>query len=637
VLADEVQRGRGEQIDAAIWFCDMRGFTALGERRTPEELVAILDAYFDVVGSAIADFGGEVLKFIGDAVLAIFPISGDPRDACGRAIAEAEQALASLARLNDAATARGEEPIAVGVALHRGPVLYGNIAARDRLDFTVISSAVNTASRLESLCKELAAPLVLSADLVDRPPCIREPRSGRVRRWTTMLRVRFASASCSFRPWTREPTSHRVRRRNACSSRGERQCWGRLGASEASAWRTTMKRLLSLLSTLPAMLVVAGFYTLGAACSSSGNGGTAAPDAATGDSASSTSDSSTGDSATTSDASVVDAERGDVTTQPPDAGVDAELATPTFVAKAGAPTEGLWEISPNASEGVGTTGTPIISSVLAAEVLAAGSDGGTTSFGGVIVDGGASGTYTFGITTDATGNVYYAVAAASASPVPAPGIYKLPSTGGAAVAFALGSSVTPNMNFANGLDFIGANLFVADSEGVIYSIEPSGTATVWSSDSSLLPNSTASGTSPACGFVPLAIGANGIAHDTHNVYVTNTDYGRLIAIPIAANGSAGSPSVLKEDCGSLGGADGLVIDTDGSFVIAVNAQNKIVRVTPSGQVTVLASGAPLATPASVLFDTNAPAGTRRLLVTNTTFFTPADAGLSPGLLAFPVP
>jgi sugar lactone lactonase YvrE len=276
--------------------------------------------------------------------------------------------------------------------------------------------------------------------------------------------------------------------------------------------------------------------------------------------------------------------------------------------------------------------------VPAAAVLVTGSDGWTT-FGAVFVDGGAaSGTYTLGVTTDTTGNVYYAVAAASSTPVPAPGIYKLPSRGGVATPFALGSSVTPNMDFANGLDFVGANLLVADSEGVIYTIDPAGTATVWSKDPSLLPNSTASGTSPACGFVPLAIGANGIAHDAKNVYVTNTDYGRLIAIPIAADGSAGTASILKEDCASLGGADGLVIDTDGSFVVAVNAQNKIVRVAATGQeVTVLASGAPLATPASVLFDTNGPAGARRLLVTSTTFFTPTDAGLSPGLLELPIP
>jgi hypothetical protein len=390
----------------------------------------------------------------------------------------------------------------------------------------------------------------------------------------------------------------------------------------------TMNRKPSLVSTVSAIVVVAGLGALGVACSSGGSA-PAGPDAASGDSSHAAPDSSAIDSATP-EASVVDAEAAD-------GGLEAAASKPTFVAMTTAPTEGLWEVSPSASQGTGTTGTPIISSVLAAQVLAVGGDGGTRSFGAVLADGGVGGTYTLGVTTDATGNVYYAVAAASASPVPAPGVYKLPVGSGVAVPFALGSSVTPNMSFPNGLDFIGSTLFVADSEGVVYAIDPAGTATVWSSDPSLRPNSTASGTSPACGFVPLAIGANGIAHDAKNVYVTNTDYGRLIAVPIAADGSAGAASVLKEDCASLGGADGLVIDTDGSFVIAVNAQNKIVRVTPGGAVTVLASGAPLATPASVLFDTNGPGATRRLLITNTTFFTPADAGLSPGLLELRLP
>jgi sugar lactone lactonase YvrE len=388
----------------------------------------------------------------------------------------------------------------------------------------------------------------------------------------------------------------------------------------------TMKRSLSLLSTLSVMLVAMGLDVLGSACSS-GASATAGPDASAGDSGSQAAPDSAAPDSSPVDSATPDA-----------SAFDAAPATPIFVARTGTPTEGLWEISPSARQGVGTTGTPIVSAVLAAQVLAAGSDGGTTAFGEVLADGGAaSGTYTLGVTTDAAGNVYYAVAAASATPVPAPGIYKVAPSGGVAVPFALGSSVTPNMSFANGLDFIGPNLYVADSEGVIYTIDPAGTATVWSKDPSLRPDATASGTSPACGFVPLAIGANGIAHDATNVYVTNTDYGRLIAIPIAADGSAGTPSILKEDCASLGGADGLAIDADGSFVIAVNAQNKIVRVTPGGQVTVLASGAPLATPASVLFDTNTPAGTRRLLVTNTTFFTPADAGLSPGLLELAIP
>ena len=375
-----------------------------------------------------------------------------------------------------------------------------------------------------------------------------------------------------------------------------------------------MKRNFSLAPALAPILALAPLGLIGSACTSS-------------DSA------DTGPDASTEAAALTPVtEAGAPNPQ------DAALLVPVFLATTGGPAEGLWEVAPNASEGVGTTGTPLVSSVLSAQLLAATSDGGASVFGTAFSDGGAaSGTYTLGATTDATGNVYYAVAAATASPVPAPGIYELPPGGGTAAPFSLGSAVTPNMNFPNGLDFIGSKLFVADSEGVVYTIDPSGAAAVWSKDPSLAPNSAASGTSPACGFVPLAIGANGIAHDSKNVYVTNTDYGRLIAIPIAADGSAGTPSILKEDCASLGGADGLVIDRDGSFVIAVNAQDKIVRVTPGGKVTVLAAGAPLATPGSVLFDTGAAGGARRLLVTNTTFFTPPDAGLSPGLLQIALP
>ena len=160
VLAGEFQRGRGELIDAAIWYSDMRGFTALSERCTPTQLIETLDATFDAVASAVAVHGGEVLKFIGDAVLAIFPVGEDPGDACRRGLAAADEAFAALARLNHARAP--EDALAIGVALHRGQVMYGNIGARERLDFTVISSAVNEATRLEALCKQLATPLALS-------------------------------------------------------------------------------------------------------------------------------------------------------------------------------------------------------------------------------------------------------------------------------------------------------------------------------------------------------------------------------------------------------------------------------------------------------------------------------------------
>jgi adenylate cyclase len=167
VLAGEFQRGRGELIDAAIWFSDVRGFTQLSDRAPPARVIEILDGHFDAIAGAVSDNGGEVLKFIGDAVLAIFPLGDDPRGACRRALAAANDAFAALARTNEGLQARGEDPVAVGVALHRGPVMYGNIGARDRLDFTVISSAVNEASRLESLCKPLGTRVALSAAFVE--------------------------------------------------------------------------------------------------------------------------------------------------------------------------------------------------------------------------------------------------------------------------------------------------------------------------------------------------------------------------------------------------------------------------------------------------------------------------------------
>ncbi|HEY0191481.1 MAG TPA: adenylate/guanylate cyclase domain-containing protein [Kofleriaceae bacterium] len=161
------RRGSGEQIDAAIWFCDLRGFTQLSDSRTPEAVVGMLDAYFDCVAGAVMAAGGEVLKFIGDAILAIFPVESDARAACRQALAAADQAFAALGAINADRRARGEPALAFGVGLHRGRVMYGNIGARDRLDFTVISSAVNEASRLEGLCKSLEISLALSQAFVD--------------------------------------------------------------------------------------------------------------------------------------------------------------------------------------------------------------------------------------------------------------------------------------------------------------------------------------------------------------------------------------------------------------------------------------------------------------------------------------
>jgi adenylate cyclase len=168
VLAGAFRRGGGELIDAAIWFCDLRDFTRTSDRAPPGEVVEMLDGYFDRVTAAITAHGGEVLKFVGDAVLAIFPVDPtcDARHACRNALDAAEEALSALEDLSSERTSVGKEPLRIGVALHLGQVMYGNIGARDRLDFTVISSSVNEACRLEALCKPLGTPLTLSEAFV---------------------------------------------------------------------------------------------------------------------------------------------------------------------------------------------------------------------------------------------------------------------------------------------------------------------------------------------------------------------------------------------------------------------------------------------------------------------------------------
>jgi adenylate cyclase len=158
------RRGEGELIPAAIWFCDLRGFTPLSDRLAPRAVVELLDAYFDRVAGAVTARGGEVLKFVGDAILAIFPVeaaTGGAPDACARALRAADDALAALAAFNEGRAAG--DALAIGVGLHLGDVMYGNIGSKERLDFTVISSSVNEACRLESLCKELGTTVALSA------------------------------------------------------------------------------------------------------------------------------------------------------------------------------------------------------------------------------------------------------------------------------------------------------------------------------------------------------------------------------------------------------------------------------------------------------------------------------------------
>jgi adenylate cyclase len=171
VLNGTIRRGDGETIAAALWYCDLRGFTAMSDALPRDEVIALLNDYFECMARPVEARGGELLKFIGDAILAIFPITDDlDRDrACRAALAAAEAALAELAALNARRAAEGAAELKIGIGLHTGAVMYGNIGAPGRLDFTVIGPAVNLVTRLESLCPALGQPLLTSARFAS--PC----------------------------------------------------------------------------------------------------------------------------------------------------------------------------------------------------------------------------------------------------------------------------------------------------------------------------------------------------------------------------------------------------------------------------------------------------------------------------------
>jgi adenylate cyclase len=163
VMSGPLRRGVGEAIEAALLFADLRDFTALSEMSPPSEVISTLDAWFDRIAGSVHAFGGEVLKFMGDGVLAIFPVAGlSPRSACEAALKAVAAARSGMAHLDEARRRDGLKPLPFGVALHLGQVLWGNIGAADRLDFTAIGPAVNLVSRLEGLCRSLDRAVLIS-------------------------------------------------------------------------------------------------------------------------------------------------------------------------------------------------------------------------------------------------------------------------------------------------------------------------------------------------------------------------------------------------------------------------------------------------------------------------------------------
>jgi adenylate cyclase len=159
VLNGEIARGDGSFIDAVIWLSDMRGFTQLAQQRSEQELLATLNDYFGLVTDAIEEQQGEVLKFIGDAVLAIFAHDEDPALAVGRAETAARLAVERYLQ-------RADPGFDFGIGLHPGRVFYGNVGGGQRLDFTVIGEAVNLASRIEGMTGPLKERILASSDLV---------------------------------------------------------------------------------------------------------------------------------------------------------------------------------------------------------------------------------------------------------------------------------------------------------------------------------------------------------------------------------------------------------------------------------------------------------------------------------------
>ncbi|MSP47861.1 MAG: adenylate/guanylate cyclase domain-containing protein [Alphaproteobacteria bacterium] len=165
ILKGQIRRGDTATLEAAIWMSDLRGFTPLSELLAPRDLIDLLNATFGAQVPAIEKHGGQVLKFLGDGVLAIFPASSGSGAACTSALAAANEAHAACAALETIDT-----PTRIGVGLHVGSISYGNVGGETRLDFTCIGPAVNLAARLQGLAATEGWPLALSEDFAARLP-----------------------------------------------------------------------------------------------------------------------------------------------------------------------------------------------------------------------------------------------------------------------------------------------------------------------------------------------------------------------------------------------------------------------------------------------------------------------------------
>jgi adenylate cyclase len=161
VLSGRIVRGIAERLSAAVWFSDLRGFTRITDT-APEQVIPLLNDYFDAIVSAIHERGGDVVKLIGDGTLAIFT-AADRGQACNEALSSAIAARRNVAELNRRRETQGKPVTEMYLGLHVGEVFYGNVGSRERLDFTVIGPAVNEASRIAAMCRSVDQPVLISA------------------------------------------------------------------------------------------------------------------------------------------------------------------------------------------------------------------------------------------------------------------------------------------------------------------------------------------------------------------------------------------------------------------------------------------------------------------------------------------
>ncbi|HEY8015798.1 MAG TPA: adenylate/guanylate cyclase domain-containing protein [Dongiaceae bacterium] len=162
VLSGRIERGIADRIEAVLWFSDLRGFTRITDNAQPAHIIPLLNDYAEAVVSAIQAEGGDVLKLIGDGVLAMFPAE-ERGKACAAAIAAATGARERVAALNERRSAESLPVTEIYLGLHIGEVFFGNVGSPNRLDFTVVGPAVNEASRIAAMCRSVDQPLLLSA------------------------------------------------------------------------------------------------------------------------------------------------------------------------------------------------------------------------------------------------------------------------------------------------------------------------------------------------------------------------------------------------------------------------------------------------------------------------------------------